>query len=127
MVYSISSFSSSVRRSTLDAVVSIPVPIFSKALEMASMGIIPAGMYRNREYTKNEVMEYLSKSTDKDADLRARIDCLYDPQTSGGLLIAVKEDQLDRLTTQLKEKGCESSVIGMFKARKSDNFVEIHD
>ena len=103
------------------------VPVFSKALEMASMGIIPAGAYRNREYTKNDVMEYLSKSPDKDADLRARIDCLYDPQTSGGLLIAVKEDQLDRLTTQLKEKGCESSVIGMFKARKSDNSVEIHD
>ena len=103
------------------------VPVFSKALEMASMGIIPAGAYRNREYTKDDVMEYLSKSPDKDADLRARIDCLYDPQTSGGLLIAVKEDQLDRLTTQLKEKGCESSVIGMFKARKANHFVEIHD
>ena len=103
------------------------VPVFDKAIEMATMGIIPAGAYRNREYTKEDVMEYLSKSPDKDADLRARVDCLYDPQTSGGLLIAVKENQLDRLLTQLKEKGCESSVIGMFKARKANHFVEIHD
>ena len=103
------------------------VPIFPKDIEMAIMGIIPAGAYRNRDYTKGEVMEYLSKSTDKDANLRARVDCLYDPQTSGGLLIAVKEDQLDRLLTQLNEKGCESSVIGMFKARKGKHFVEIHD
>ena len=103
------------------------VPVFDKAIEMATMGIIPAGAYRNREYTKEDVMEYLSKSPDKDADLRARVDCLYDPQTSGGLLIAVKENQLDRLLTQLKEKGCESSVIGMFKARKGKYYVEIHD
>lgn len=103
------------------------VPIFDKAIEMAVMGIIPAGAYRNREYTKEDVMEYLSKSPDKDADLRARLDCLYDPQTSGGLLIAVKENQLDRLLSQLNEKGCESSVIGMFKARKSKYYVEIHD
>ena len=103
------------------------VPVFDKAVEMATMGIIPAGAYRNREYTKEDVMEYLSKSPDKDANLRARVDCLYDPQTSGGLLIAVKENQLDRLLTQLKEKGCESSVIGMFKARKGKYYVEIHD
>lgn len=103
------------------------VPVFDKAIEMATMGIIPAGAYRNREYTKEDVMEYLSKSPDKDANLRARVDCLYDPQTSGGLLIAVKENQLDRLLTQLKEKGCESSVIGMFKARKGKYYVEIHD
>ena len=103
------------------------VPVFDKAIEMATMGIIPAGAYRNREYTKEDVMEYLSKSPDKDADLRARVDCLYDPQTSGGLLIAVKENQLDRLLTQLKEKGCESSVIGLFKARKGKYYVEIHD
>ena len=103
------------------------VPIFPKALEMASYGIIPAGTYRNRDYVGKEVAEFLSKDPNRDADLRARIDCLYDPQSSGGLLIAVKEDQLARLTEQLGEKGCETSVIGVFKPRRGKYTVEIHD
>lgn len=103
------------------------VPIFPKAIEMARLGIIPAGAYRNREYTSNEVMEFLSKDPDRDADLRARIDCLYDPQSSGGLLIAVNESELPRLIEQLGEKGCETDVIGCFKKRTGRFTLEIHD
>ena len=64
---------------------------------------------------------------DRDPDLRARIDCLYDPQSSGGLLIAVKESEIPRLTEQLGEKGCETAVIGCFKPGNSRYAVEIHD
>ena len=103
------------------------VPIFPKALEMASMGIIPAGAYRNMDYVGPEVMEFLSKDPDRDADLRARIDCLYDPQSSGGLLIAVKESEIPRLTEQLGERGCETDVIGCFKPGNGRYSVEIHD
>lgn len=103
------------------------VPIFPKAIEMATMGIIPAGAYRNRDYTEKEVMEFLSKDPMRDAKLRARIDCLYDPQSSGGLLIAVKEPELPRLIEQLGEKGCESTVIGAFKQKKGRFSIEIHD
>ena len=103
------------------------VPIFEKAIEMATMGIIPAGAYRNRSYVSPDVMEFLSRDPDRDAVLRARIDCLYDPQSSGGLLIAVNESELPRLTEQLGEKGCETAVIGCFKPRTGKYFVEIHD
>ena len=103
------------------------VPVFPKAIEMATMGIIPAGAYRNKDYTGKEVMEFLSKDPDRDAELRARIDCLYDPQSSGGLLIAVNEDQLPRLTEQLSERGCETAVIGCFKPKKGNCTIEIHD
>ena len=103
------------------------IPIFPKALEMATMGIIPAGAYRNRDYTAGEVVEFLSKDTSSDAGLRARIDCMYDPQTSGGLLIAVKEKDVKELQAALIDKGCESEVIGMFKARNGDYSVEIHE
>ena len=103
------------------------VPIFPRALEMAAMGIIPAGAYRNMDYVKPEVMEFLSKDPDRDADLRARIDCLYDPQSSGGLLIAVKEKEIPRLIEQLGEKGCETAIIGCFKPQKGRYSVEIHD
>ena len=103
------------------------VPVFPRALDMAAMGIIPAGAYRIMEYVKPEVMEYLSKDPGRDADLRARIDCLYDPQSSGGLLIAVKESEIPRLTEQLGERGCETAVIGCFKPGNGRCTVEIHD
>ena len=103
------------------------VPVFPKAIEMASMGIIPAGAYRNRDYVGSEVMEFLSKDPDRDPQLRALIDCLYDPQSSGGLLIAVNESELPRLQEQLGERGCETDVIGCFKPKKGRFTIEIHD
>lgn len=103
------------------------VPIFPRAIEMAEMGIIPAGAYRNRDYVKDDIIEFLSKDPNKDSKMRALTDCLYDPQSSGGLLIAVKEDQLPRLQEQLGEQGCQNEVIGMFKARKSKYAIELHD
>ena len=103
------------------------VPVLERAIEMAEMGIIPAGAYRNRDYVGKDVIEFLSKDPNRDAKLRARIDCLYDPQSSGGLLIAVNESELPRLQEQLGEKGCETDVIGCFKPRTGRFAVEIHD
>ena len=102
------------------------VPVLDKALEMAGMGIIPAGAYRNRDYTADDVMSKLSADPDKDASLRARLDCLYDPQTSGGLLIAVSEQDAKALTAELEELGCESAIIGQFKD-KASHYIELHD
>ena len=103
------------------------VPVFPRAIEMASMGIIPAGAYRNRDYMEGEVIEYLSRDPLRDAGLRALIDCLYDPQSSGGLLIAVNEKELPRLQEQLGERGCETDVIGCFKPKVGRFSIEIHD
>ncbi len=103
------------------------VPVFPRAIEMASMGIIPAGAYRNRDYMEGEVIEYLSRDPLRDAGLRALIDCLYDPQSSGGLLIAVDEKELPRLQEQLGERGCETDVIGCFKPKVGRFSIEIHD
>ena len=102
------------------------VPIFQKALEMAEIGIIPGGAYRNREYLENDIAQFLSKDPEKDARLRALIDCLYDPQSSGGLLISVDEKHIKELKERLGEKGCETAVIGQFKPRKN-HAIEIYD
>lgn len=96
------------------------VPIFPKALELASMGIIPAGAYKNRTYLEPSLAD-LTKKTKLNV-----MDCLYDPQTSGGLLFAVKEKDLARLQDQLGEQGCQNAVVGQFKT-KGEHFVEIHD
>lgn len=102
------------------------VPMFEKALEMAQLGIIPAGAYRNREYIGDDVFEFLSKDPEEDHLLRARIDCLFDPQTSGGLLIAIDEKYVKDLQEALGEQGCETAIIGQFKDKKS-HFIELHD
>lgn len=102
------------------------VPILDNAHEMAKMGIIPAGAHRNREYIGPDVSEFLSKNPDTDIDLRANIDCLYDPQTSGGLLIAIDEKHVKNLQQALGEQGCETAIIGQFKDKKT-SFIELHD
>ena len=94
------------------------VPIFEKALEYAADGIIPAGAHNNMTYLKDDVMDYTVNVT------QARMDCLYDPQTSGGLLIACKKPELERLQYQLGEIGCENAVIGHFK-KKTSHSLEI--
>ena len=96
------------------------VPVFPKALELATMGIIPAGAYRNRSYLEDDVLNRYVNAK------RELIDCLYDPQTSGGLLISCPESELERLQCQLGEKGCENAVIGRFKA-KGSHYLEICD
>ncbi len=94
------------------------VPIFEKALEFAADGIIPAGAHNNMGYLENDVIDYTIRVPQE------RLDCLYDPQTSGGLLIACKESELDRLRYQLGEVGCENAVIGRFK-KKTSHAIEI--
>ncbi|MBR0368768.1 MAG: selenide, water dikinase SelD [Clostridia bacterium] len=58
------------------------VPFHREALEYADMGLVPAGAYRNRDFAEKSVSVRGNVS-------RAMQDILYDPQTSGGLLIAV--------------------------------------
>lgn len=74
------------------------VPLYSEALEWAAMGLIPAGAYNNRTFRGPFV--------DFSADIpRMMQDLLFDPQTSGGLLIAVAAPEAERLVAALKANG----------------------
>ena len=66
------------------------VPVIAEALEFASMGLIPAGAYKNREF--QEPMITFAETVE-----RSRQDVLFDPQTSGGLRISVSAHQADKL------------------------------
>jgi len=80
------------------------VPVYPEALEWAAMGLIPAGAYNNRNFRGAFV--------DFGANVAQRVqDLLFDPQTSGGLLIAVAAGEADRLVAALKAKGVESAAI----------------
>jgi selenide,water dikinase len=93
------------------------VPILDGAIDMANMGIIPAGMYRNKEYISKHVeMENIDVSIE---------DILYDPQTSGGLLISVREELAEELIKDIKlNGGIEAKIIGSVK-NKSKKYITV--
>ena len=80
------------------------IPIISEALEYAGMGLVPAGTYNNREF--RECMVDFAPSVD-----RLVQDILFDPQTSGGLLMCVERENADELLDKLKGKGMDSAAI----------------
>jgi selenide,water dikinase len=80
------------------------VPVFPEALEYAAMGLIPAGAYRNREFRKT-LLEF---APGVDPVLR---DVLFDPQTSGGLLISVEANRAEALVDALRGKGISAAAI----------------
>jgi selenide,water dikinase len=74
------------------------VPVIAEALEFATMGLIPAGAHKNREF-REEMVAF------DETVPRALQDVLFDPQTSGGLLISVSENQAGALVAALKDRG----------------------
>ena len=91
------------------------VPYHAEALELASMGLIPAGAYRNRDYAQSGVQVKGNISL-------AMQDILYDPQTSGGLLFAIPEEDADACLAQLKQTIPNAAIIG-YVTEKEDFYI----
>ena len=69
------------------------IALIPEALDFARMGVLPEGMYRNRSFAEPQV--------DPGRTELAIQDLLYDPQTSGGLLMAVDPADADALLAEL--------------------------
>lgn len=80
------------------------LPAYPQAFEMAMVGLVPAGSYKNREF-------YLPR-LDGPPPAAELLDLLADPQTSGGLLIAVAAEKADRLESLLLSGGAGAWRIG---------------
>ena len=80
------------------------IPIIPEALAYARIGLVPAGAYNNREF-RESITEF-GPSVD-----RLTQDVLFDPQTSGGLLICVDGEKSDELVHDLKQKGVEKAAV----------------
>lgn len=81
------------------------IPYHKAAYEMASMGFIPAGAYRNREFAEAHV------KVAGNIPLPLQ-DICYDPQTSGGLLCAVPETEAQACLAELQEAAPASTIVG---------------
>lgn len=89
------------------------IPLIEGAKEFAEMGIVPAGAYANKKYVADKV------------NVKSNIpvyieDILYDPQTSGGLLIAVAPESIDALVNHLEQYNLLSaSIVGKVIEKKN--------
>jgi selenide,water dikinase len=93
------------------------VPVFAEAIEFAQMGMIPGGTYRNKEFRSSmvkmatEVPEYVQ-------------DILFDPQTSGGLFIAVSAAKANLLLSRLHKAGVvEARIVGEVVGQPKERII----
>lgn len=91
------------------------VPVMDGVKEYAQMGLIPEGAYRNREYAKNRVRSQVSEVWLEDV--------MYDPQTSGGLLLAVHPDDRGALMKELETLELSCAVIGLVIDKQEEALI----
>ncbi len=80
--------------------------------ELAAMGILPAAVYRNRRFAAERV-DFGAVPLDLQ-------DVLFDPQTSGGLMMAVDEGDLEPLLADLASAGVAAHAVGRMLPRPAD-------
>lgn len=99
------------------AITANSVPIFPEAEEYASMGMVPGGTGRNREFAscRIEMAGTISE---------VKMDILYDAQTSGGLLISVEGEKAQSLLEHLHSKGVrQAAMVGEVREEPKGRIV----
>jgi len=80
------------------------IPFLPEAIEFAKQGLCPAGLHRNREFYSGAV------KIDEELPIYMQ-DILFDPQTSGGLLICLSPGKAELLLNNLRQVGVEDATI----------------
>ena len=95
------------------------VPVMEKVHDLIAAGIVPGGTLNNLDYVEASVK--WASSLSKTIKI-----ILCDAQTSGGLLIALPENEGKNLEQRLKEVGVESAkIIGKISAKGSGKILVI--
>lgn len=95
------------------------VAYMKEAVSYAKMGLVPAGAYRNRQHS--------GKMVDTSRVAEHYIDLLYDPQTSGGLLISVAPEYVEDIMKEFEQKEMDTKVSVIGKViEKSDKWIRLY-
>jgi selenide,water dikinase len=86
------------------------IPFIPEAVELAGMGMIPAGSFANRKFCSSLVQ--VGEGCDP-----LLVDLVFDAQTSGGLILSVPEDKVDRAVNMLQAGGALAASIGRVTSR----------
>jgi len=92
------------------------VPLLDGALELAAAGLLTSGDKTNREYIADDIE--IDEAVDQNL-----VKLLFDPQTAGGMLIAVSPDSSTALLGRLKETYTQAAVIGQVVERESHSIL----
>jgi selenide,water dikinase len=92
------------------------VPLINGALELARAGLLTSGDKTNREYVGAEV----EVAASVDSNL---MKLFYDPQTAGGLILAIGEEKADELLTELRENYPRAEIIGRVGDRSTKRIL----
>lgn len=96
------------------------IPIIPETRDYAVMGMIPGGAYKNREF-REHMIEFSSEVD------RVTQDILFDPQTSGGLLISLDSNHAPSLLEHLKSSGIQNAaIIGEVVTADQDMRIFVH-
>lgn len=93
------------------------IDLIEEAKSLAKMGVLPEGLYRNRSYAESYVDE-------GNTELYIQ-DMLFDPQTAGGLLIAVDEADADRFYEELKTAVPSAQRIGVITPKTDGKRIKL--
>jgi len=80
------------------------IPVFTGVLDLIRSGVVSGAVERNREYAAS----FVRRAKDVGEDLET---LLYDPQTSGGLLIAVRKSKARALLSALVRRHVEGAAV----------------
>ena len=94
------------------------VPLLNNVLTFANMGLVPAGAHKNRAFFKR----LTRVSTDIE---RVLSDLMFDPQTSGGLVICLKKQDAPTCVEQMEKKGINARIVGEVSKESSTGFLDI--
>lgn len=89
------------------------VPIINKTREYAELGLIPGGAFKNRKYFSNKI--YANKFLQE-----LESDIFFDPQTSGGLLISIPKENINKI----REFSADYKIIGK-AVEKKDRVIKL--
>ena len=92
------------------------IPYLPGAVDLAEFGIIPAGAYRNMDHVEPETL-ILDSAEQAHADLCA------DPQTSGGLLVALPEADAKVLLAKLREHTPIAAIVGVVEEKGDKSLI----
>jgi selenide, water dikinase len=93
------------------------VPVFDGVLDYVRAGLVSGAIERNREYAS----QFVKTAKDVSEDV---LNIFYDPQTSGGLLIAVPEAKAESLLGRLRRRGVRAAaVIGRIVSKSSGKII----
>jgi selenide,water dikinase len=92
------------------------VPLINGALDLAASGMITGADKTNREYVGEDIE--ITPAIDPNL-----LKLFYDPQTAGGLLLAIREEKADDLLVELRRSYPRAEMIGHVGKRLETRIV----